>query len=134
MSALRRLAGLFLVVLVAASCTDSQPRGPGFVEVVVKANQPIGAAVVDLAGGEIESVEDAGGGWQALAEVPVTAAIGGPQYRLVLIREQAATRLSVRVRVPDVGGTLPVAMVVVASDGDDRPVANVASVTVEVLN
>lgn len=124
-------ATLVLALLVAA-CGDDGPSGPGFVEVQVQASEPLGAVVLELSGGLVDGVEEASGGWQALGDVSGGASGVSARYRLVLVREQPATRLTARIRVPDVAGQLPVATLVEATNASDQPVASLASVRAEV--
>ena len=130
MKSVKRMCVRALLVLAVAACGDEGPSGPGFVDVEVQAAVPLGAVVLELSGGLVESVEEASGGWQALGEV--AGGTTGARYRLVIVREQPSTRITARVRVPDVAGRLPVATLVEATDASDQPVASLASIRAEV--
>lgn len=130
MRSLRRFGLLSAIVpaLALAGCSDD-PSGPGALELRVSANVALGAAVVELEGEGLRSVEQPASGWVEL--VPVAPRAGVPVHRLVVIREEPGV-LAVRLQVTDVATVRPVATVLDASDGNDQSLPSLSSVRVSI--
>lgn len=113
---MRQVPILLAIIALMAGC-DSGPDGPGDVTGSVKApGQDLGAAVVEVIGGGIESFSGTGGSkviW-AQQENPVL-------FRVVVV-SGAGGDLSFHAKVKDRGGRLPRATVVGAVDDQNRPI------------
>jgi hypothetical protein len=120
------VAALLLGVLLAAGCSDD-PSGPGTLDLVVSGPAPLGAAVIQITGAGVTGADGALPGWVEL--VPVAPAGSTPVHRLVVVQETAGD-LRVRLAVVDVSAPPPRAVVVEASDRFDLPVANPGSLEV----
>ena len=123
---MRRWAVLLFSVAFAAACSDD-PRGPGTLELVVRGPAPLGAAVVQITGSGVTGAEGAVPGWVEL--IPVAPSGSTPVHRLVIVQE-AAGDLRVRLAVSDVSALPPRAVVLEASDRFDLPVVNPGSLEV----
>lgn len=121
---MRRLP-LFLTVLVFLTACDSGPDGPGDVTGMVRGSgESLGAAVVEVVGGGIESFSGTGGTkviW-AQQENPIV-------FRVVVIAGDGG-ELSFNAKVMDRGGRLPRATVVGAVDDQNQPIQLSAPLTV----
>lgn len=126
MSAWRGWRPAFAVaaVVLAGGCSDD-PSGPGWVDLVVSAPVPLGAAVVQISGSGVEEFEQPAQGWFELVPMPPSGTT--PVHRVVVIQEQPG-ELRLRVRVADLDAPLPSASVMEATDASDAPLASLASV------
>jgi hypothetical protein len=117
-----------VTLLTAASasfgCSDD-PSGPGTLDLVIRGPVPLGAAVVQITGMGVIGVDQPAVGWAEL--VPMAPVGSTPVHRLVLVQEQAG-ELRVRLRVVDVAALPPVVSVIEAADQADVPLASLSSV------
>lgn len=113
-----------LAALGSIGCSDD-PSGPGTLELLIRGPVPLGAAVVQITGAGVTGVDQPSVGWAEL--VPMAPAGSTPVHRLVLVQEQAG-ELRIRVRVLDVAAIPPVVSVIEASDQADLPLASLSSV------
>jgi hypothetical protein len=121
---MRRLA-LLLTVLALMTACDSGPEGPGDVTGSVRSSgQTLGAAVVEVVGGGIESFSGTGGTkviW-AQQENPVV-------FRVIVIAGEGGS-LDFNAKVIDRGGRLPRATVVGAVDAQNQPIQPSQAMTI----
>jgi hypothetical protein len=127
----RRLRGLSrwataAFVIALAGCSDD-PDGPGTLDLVVRGPAPLGAAVVQITGAGVTGADTAAPGWVEL--VPVAPSGSTPVHRLVIVQETAG-ELRVRLGVSDVSAPPPQVSVLQASDRFDLPVVNPGSLEV----
>ena len=123
---MKRWAVLLVSVAFAAACSDD-PRGPGTLDLVVRGGAPLGAAVVQITGAGVTGAEGIAPGWVEL--IPVAPSGSTPVHRLVVVQETAGD-LRVRLAVSDVSAPPPRVVVVEASDRFDLPVVNPGSLEV----
>lgn len=127
----RRLLAVtsFSLLVVAGSCGDSGPRGPGTWTARVRSSTaPAGAVIVELQGSGIESVEGLGA---TSAYAAMTGrGTGSETWRVVLVTPSPG-EMDFEVAVEDLGEGAPRAVVVSAVDGDNLPLGGLASFSVE---
>ncbi len=123
-----RLVGalaLALPLAVLTSACSDDPSGPGTVDLIVRADVALGAAVVELMGAGVVGVEQPAVGWVEL--VPMAVSGSTPVHRLVVVQD-APGELHLRVRVADVAGLLPTVTVIEAADQSDALLTSLAAV------
>ena len=117
---------LVLALIWTAACSDD-PSGPGTIDLVIRGPAPLGAAVVQITGSGVSGVDAIASGWVEL--IPVAPSGSTPVQRLVVVQQEAGD-LKVRLRVTDVAAPPPRATVIEASDRCDLPVVNPGSLQV----
>jgi hypothetical protein len=107
----RRLITLALAAALASAC-DSGPKGPGTLNATVTGPQALGAVVLELTGGTIQSVTG-----QGSTQVYSASLGGGTQarYRVVAIAP-TGTDLRFGIEVTDLGAAAPTVTVVSAAN------------------
>lgn len=118
------VAQLLLIVGVVAACDDRGIEGPGALRARVEAPEVVlGSAVVEVDGPGITGFEATGGARIVAREQP------DGSHRVVVVDPRGGD-LRFRMRVEDVSGTLPTAIVTSAADTANVLVASGVSMTV----
>jgi hypothetical protein len=119
---LRRVGLLVaLVSLPLAACRDDGPQGPGSWNVRVRSSgPPPGAAMVELSGVFMESVD--GVGSSSAFGAPLEGRLGPPATWGVVVVSAGAGEMTFTVRVTDLAEGPPRAVVTAAVDAQDQPV------------
>lgn len=122
---LGRMALVLAVVLWAGAC-DDDPSGPGTFDarVLSPADEPAGAAVIEITGEGIEGFEASGSSriFARTVRAP-TEENGEGLYRVVVVAP-AGSALRFRVRVEDVAAGPPTATLVSVADTANHPVGS----------
>lgn len=116
---MRRLLSVAAALLLAAStagCDLFGPSGPGTLEATVRADEPLGALVLELEGGGVEGFEARGS--VVLHGRTVSRA---PDRHRVVIVAPPGDGIRFGIRVADVGAEPPSVLVVSAVDPANRP-------------
>ena len=113
---------LWAILFGVAAC---EPSGPGEFTATVMAPVPTGAAVVEIAGRTIRGFEGLGD----VSTFAVSSAVGDSIHRVILVSPSGG-ELRFAIRVEDVGGVPPRAVVVSAADPSNQPILGLAGYAV----
>ncbi len=115
---MRRLVSAAVALLLvgsASGCDLFGPSGPGTLEATVRADEPLGALVLELQGGGVEGFEARGG----VILHGRTVSQAQDRHRVVLVAP-AGEAFRFGIRVADLGADPPSVLVVSAVDPQNR--------------